>query len=65
MKKQVKTNTPIFKVVEKRNPYAVHAVCPSRYWAERWITLKAPIYCARGHFMDKTLTPDSFTIKED
>ena len=65
MKNKSKPKTPIFKVVEKRNLYAVHAVCHSRYWAERWINLKAPIYCARGYFMDKTLTPDSFTIKED
>ena len=65
MKNKSKPKTPIFKVVEKRNPYAVHAVCPSRYWAERWINLKAPIYCARGYFVDKTLTPASFIIKED
>ena len=63
--KQVKTKTPIFKVVEKKNPCAVHAICPSRERAERWISMEAPISCALGHFMDKTLTPDSFIIKED
>jgi hypothetical protein len=31
--------------------------------AQRWISEKAPVYCARGYFMDKTLTPDSFEIK--
>ena len=50
-------------VVEKANPLHVHAICSSREDAERWISELAPIYCARGFFVDKTLTPDSFTIK--
>ena len=65
MKNKSKPKTPIFKVVEKKNHYAVHVICPSRYAAERWINVEAPIYCAKGYFMDKTLTPDSFIIKED
>lgn len=52
------------KVVEKKNPLAVHAICETRESAQRWIDEKAPIYCARGYFDDKTLTPESFTIKE-
>ena len=65
MKNKSKPKTPIFKVVEKKKPCAVHAICPSREGAERWINVEAPIYCARGYFMDKTLIPDSFIIKED
>ena len=65
MKNKSKPKTPIFKVVEKKNHYAVHVVCPSRDAAEWWINVEAPIYCARGYFMDKTLTPNSFIIKED
>lgn len=65
MKNKSKPKTPIFKVVEKKNPCAVHVICPSREWAECWIKEKAPIYCAKGYFMDKTLTPNSFIIKED
>lgn len=52
------------RVVEKKNPLAVHAICETRESAQRWIDEKAPIYCARGYFVDKTLTPESFTIKE-
>ena len=53
-----------WKIVEKKNPLAVHALCHSRESAERWIAVNAPMYCARGYFVDKTLTPDSFTIRE-
>lgn len=52
-----------WKVVEKANPNAVHAHCSSRESAHRWITELAPVYCARGYFMDKTLTPESFTVE--
>ena len=65
MKNKSKTKTPRFLVVEKKNPNAVHAKCSSRDWAEYWIEKKAPIYCSKSYFMDKTLTPDSFIIKED
>lgn len=54
----------IFKVIEKNNPLAVHAHCCTLESAKRWITVNAPEYCAKGYFMDKTLTPDSFTILE-
>lgn len=53
-----------WKIVEKKNPLAVHALCHSRESAQRWIDVNAPLYCARGYFVDKTLTPDSFTIRE-
>jgi hypothetical protein len=65
MKNKPKPKAPIFKIVEKKNPLAVHAHCSCKEGAERWIKEKAPIYCANGYFMDKTLTPDSFIIKED
>ena len=64
MKNKPKPKAHIFKVVEKRNHLAVHAYCSYIEWAEQWIKEKAPIYCAEGYFMDKTLTPDSFIIKE-
>ena len=53
-----------FKVVEKQNPLAVHAICDTLERAQFWINNKAPEYAAKGYFMDKTLTADSFTIKE-
>ena len=53
-----------FKVIEKQNPLAVHAICDTRERAQFWIDIKAPEYAAKGYFMDKTLTADSFTIKE-
>ena len=53
-----------FKIVEKKNPLAVHAICCTRERAERWIAVNAVEYCRKGYFMDKTLTPDDFTIVE-
>lgn len=55
---------PKFKIVEKANLLAVHAHCSTRESAQRWLDVNAPEYCAKGYFMDKTLTPDSFEIKE-
>jgi hypothetical protein len=54
----------MFKVVEKANPLAVHCICDTLDRAQRWIDVNAVAYCLKGYFMDKTLTPDSFTIKE-
>lgn len=53
-----------FKIVEKQNANAVHAICDTRERAQHWLNTKAPEYAAKGYFMDKTLTADSFTIKE-
>ena len=53
-----------WKIVEKKNPLAVHALCHSRESAQQWVAVNAPLYCARGYFVDKTLTPDSFKIEE-
>jgi hypothetical protein len=54
----------MFKVVEKKNPNAVHCITHTRERAEHWIAVTALKYCRMGYFMDKTLTRDSFTIKE-
>lgn len=53
-----------WRVIEKDNPLAVHAVCDSRAGAERWVRELAPLYCARGYFANKALRPDSFVIQE-
>lgn len=53
----------LFKVVEKKNPLHVHALCETRERAEHWIKVLAPSYCARRFFTDKTLTPQDFEIK--
>jgi hypothetical protein len=53
-----------FKVIEKQNPLAVHAICDTRERAQFWIDIRTPEYAAKGYFMDKTLTADSFTSKE-
>jgi len=54
-----------FKIVEKNNPLAVHGLFYTRERAETHLRDVIPLYCARGYFMDKTLTPDSFEIKEN
>ena len=53
----------MYKIVEKNNPLAVHAHCETLDSAKRWLAVNAPLYCAKGYFMDKTLTPDSFVIQ--
>jgi hypothetical protein len=52
----------MFKVIEKNNPLAVHCICDTLERAQHWIDVNAPEYCKKGYFMDKTLTPESFTI---
>lgn len=54
----------MFKVIEKANPLAVHCICSTLERAQYWIDVKAVEYCLKGYFTDKTLTPDSFTIKK-
>lgn len=51
-----------FWIVEKANPLALHGVFSSRESAERNLREQKPVECARGLFMDKTLTPDSFEV---
>lgn len=51
-----------YKIVEKNNHHAVHAICDTEERAKAWIHEKAPVYCEKGYFTDKTLTPDSFMI---
>lgn len=54
-----------FKIVEKQNKLAVHGLFYTRERAEHHLIHVIPEYCARGFFMDKTLTPESFVIVED
>jgi hypothetical protein len=51
-----------FYVVEKANSLAVHAICSTAERAQRWISVNAREYSAKGYFMDETLTPDSFIV---
>ena len=52
-----------FKIIEKRNPLAVHGLFSSRERAERHLTVTIPEYCRKGYFMDKTLAPSDFEIQ--
>jgi hypothetical protein len=49
-------------VYEKANPKAIHAICSSEESAQKWIAEIAPVYCSKGYFDDKSLTPESFAI---
>ena len=49
-------------LIEKKNPLAVHGIFSSEAGARRHLRETIPVYVARGYFMDKTLTPDCFTI---
>ncbi len=50
------------KLVEKNNHLAVHALFDTLDRAERHLSVVIPDYVARGFFMDKSLTADSFEI---
>lgn len=52
----------MYKIVEKKRPMNIHAMCDTLQGAERWLNVLAPEYCAKGYFMDKLLTPESFMI---
>ena len=52
----------MFKIVEKNNHLAVHGMFDVMYRAEQHLANKIPEYVAKGFFMDKTLTKDSFEI---
>ena len=51
-----------FKLVEKKDHLAVHALFDSHDRAERHLKEIIPLYVARGYYMDKTLTADDFEI---
>lgn len=53
---------PRIAIVEKANHNAVHAYCSTLESAQRYLAEIVPLHCARGYYMDKTLTPDSFEI---
>lgn len=51
-----------YKIVEKNNKLAVHGHFNTLERAERHLKEIIPLYCKRGYFTDKSLTPDSFEI---
>ena len=53
-----------YKIVEKKNPLAVHALFDSLQRAKRHLNEVIPEYVKRGFFMDKTLTENCFEITE-
>lgn len=53
-----------YKIVEKKNPLAVHGLFDTLERAERHLNEVMPKYVKRGFFMDKTLTENCFEIKE-
>lgn len=64
MKQPKLEHAPQIKVVEKQNHLAVHGIFESRESAERHIAETIPVYVAKGYFMDKTLTAESFEVIE-
>lgn len=53
-----------YHIVEKNNQRALHGIFGSLDSAERHLREVIPVYVARSYFMDKTLTAESFMIKE-
>ena len=52
----------MFCIVEKNNQLAIHGIFDSEDRAIRHIAEVIPEYVARGFFMDKTLTAESFIV---
>lgn len=52
-----------YKLVEKKNHLAVHGLFMSRESAEKHLKEVIPEYCRKGYFMDKTLKPEDFEVK--
>lgn len=51
-----------FKIIEKKNPLAVHGLFLSRQSAEKHLREVIPVYVQRGYYMDKTLRPEDFEV---
>lgn len=59
----MKAKRPEYILVEKNNHLAVHALFgQNKAAAEKHLKETIPVYCQKGYFMDKTLTPESFEI---
>jgi hypothetical protein len=52
-----------WKIIEKKNPLAVHGLFMSRKSAEKHLREVIPEHCRKGFFMDKTLKPEDFTVQ--
>ena len=52
----------MYKIVEKANRLAVHGIFDTLERAQRHLNYVIPGYVARGYYMDKTLTRDSFEV---
>lgn len=55
-------NSLEYRMVEKKNHLAVHAVFSSQSGGERFLKDVVPNYIKRGLYSDKTLTVDDFEI---
>lgn len=53
-----------FAIVERNNPLALHGLFYTRERAQYHLDHNVPVYCQRGFYMDKTLTPIDFVIVE-
>ena len=53
-----------FALVERANPLALHGLFYTRERAQYHLDHNVPVYCQRGFYMDKSLTPASFMIVE-
>ncbi len=63
MKKKHTTSAKTeFKLVEKKNHLACHGIFDSLRSVEIHLKETIPGYVAKGYFLDKTLTADSFEI---
>jgi len=54
-----------YKIVEKKNPLAVHGLFDTLETARRHLAEAIPVYVEKGYFTDKTLKPNDFEIVEN
>jgi len=55
-------HTGEWKMIEKKNPLAVHGLFGSYARARQHLNTVVPEYVRKGYFMDKNLTASDFTI---
>lgn len=51
-----------YKLVQKNDHLAVHALFDSEKSAKRFLLETVPVYIKRGYYMDKTLRPEDFEV---
>lgn len=53
-----------YGIYEKKNKFALHMICDTKKRAEFHLANTIPEYVKKSYYSDKTLTVDSFEVRE-